>query len=291
MVLLNGDLLLNDDLLVVNILLLKSHLFELLHRYHGHHGNHSRHLRSHLRNLSRLCFFHRFLRLNCRRFSFNWLLDVWRISFVRKNLLLSFRLLGSVHLLAIVSARLCLPLFLRSLVSWCFFYLDCIFFLSRWLFNACRHFFRFFRIGNGLFSDRLYFLDGCLLFFSDAWLRFFLNLLAFALFAFMLFELSTLLVAVGLLLLLATALCFLNCFVLAFLLQVLFRLCVVPLKLLHTLVFILGFVLSKVRTDFGLIKVVLKANIDNFLVLKGSSMLNLRSELGCFCVGSASYPR
>jgi len=105
-----------------------------------------------------------------------------------------------------------------------------------------------------------------------------------------LFELSTLLVAVGLLLLLAATLCFLNCFELAFLLQVLSRLCGVPLEFLHSLVFILSFVLGKVSTDFSLVKVVLEANINNFLVLPRLKMLNLHSELGCFCVGSASYP-
>ena len=121
-------------------------------------------------------------------------------------------------------------------------------------------------------------------------MHFLLNLLAFALFAFVLFELSTLLVAVGLLLLLAATLCFLNCFELAFLLQVLSRLCGVPLKFLHSLVFILSFVLGKVSTDFHLVKIVLEANINNFLVLPKLKMLNLHSELGCFCVGSASYP-
>ena len=38
------------------------------------------------------------------------------------------------------------------------------------------------------------------------------------------------------------------------------------------------------------VKVVLEANINNFLVLPRLKMLNLHSELGCFCVGSASYP-
>lgn len=165
-VLLNGNLLLNDDLLVVDVLLLKSHLFELLHRYHWHHRHHSRHLRrSHLWHLSRLNFFHLFLRLDrSSRFSFNWLLSMFRLSFFRRNLLLSFRFFGSVHLLAFVSARLCLPLFLRALVSWLLFNLACIIFLGGWLFDALRHFNRFLRHGNGLLNDSLDFLGGRLFF-------------------------------------------------------------------------------------------------------------------------------